>query len=266
LTGCADPRCRWATDDHTASDLAGTLRGLPWRLRWLLEDLPPDALAAVQTHVDTIAAAVGAPDASLEAIGGAAGRLRGDAAFAAVHATEHALSDAGRALVATGAIAAQTGTVAGLFVSGGGVPKSPVDEAVVGRRGVAGDRQAARQHHGRVFQALCVWSAEVVEALAEAGHPIGPGAAGENVSVRGLDWRRVRVGAPLRIGSVVAQVSAFATPCAKNARWFADRDFSRIDHDRHPGWARAYATVLGDGRIRPGDPCNVKRDSPTTTA
>ena len=62
----------------------------------------------------------------------------------------------------------------------------------------------------------------------------------------------------LLIGDVLAEVSAYATPCAKNAAWFADRDFRRMDHDRHPGWSRVYAWVREPGTIRPGDPVVVE--------
>ncbi len=49
------------------------------------------------------------------------------------------------------------------------------------------------------------------------------------------------------------EISAYATPCAKNARWFADGDHRRIDHDRAPGWSRLYATVLRPGVVAVGD-------------
>ena len=45
-----------------------------------------------------------------------------------------------------------------------------------------------------------------------------------------------------------AEISSHATPCAKNAGWFGDRQFRRIDHDEHPGWSRLYATVLRPAR------------------
>lgn len=119
----------------------------------------------------------------------------------------------------------QTGVVAGVFASGGVVPKQPLPSALVGLRGVDGDRQADQKHHGRVFQALCLWSADVVAELASEGHPISPGAAGENVSVSGISWPSLRPGARLRLGEVLCEISAYATPCAKNAQWFADRAF-----------------------------------------
>ena len=42
----------------------------------------------------------------------------------------------------------------------------------------------------RSDKALCLYSFEVIEAWPADGHSIVPGAAGENVTVRGVDWTR----------------------------------------------------------------------------
>ena len=172
----------------------------------------------------------------------------------AIHDATHHLSDIGRGLHRLGAGApTQRGTVAQLNLSDGGVPKRPVDSVDVTLRGVVGDRQAARQHHGRPLQALCLWSADVIAALQEEGHPIAAGFAGENITLSGIDWSTIRPGAQLRIGGALAEVSAWATPCKKNAEWFTDRDFNRMNHELHPGWSRAYAWVREPGSVRTGD-------------
>jgi len=142
--------------------------------------------------------------------------------------------------------------VRGLFLSDGGVPKRSVERVEIEFSGVVGDRQAARVHHGRPWQALCLWSSEVVAGLAGDGHPISPGAAGENMSIVGLDWARVRPGVRLRLGGVLAEISAYAVPCTKNDRWFADNNSQRIHHDNGP-ISRAYATVVEPGTISVGD-------------
>lgn len=150
-----------------------------------------------------------------------------------------------------------SGTVAGLFLGSGGVPKTGVDTINVGWRGVDGDVQASRQHHGRAFQALCLWSTEVIDALRSEGHPIAPGSAGENITLSGFDWAAMRPGVTLKIGEVLAEISSFAEPCSQNARWFSDRKFTRIDQDRHPGWSRLYAWVLRPGTIRVDDTATI---------
>ncbi|MGH9135674.1 MAG: MOSC domain-containing protein [Acidimicrobiales bacterium] len=224
-------QCRFDSREYTELDVEGTVRSAPHRWRWMTEGLAPGPLATLSALADNLVE----PTA---------------------HAVEHTLSEAGRVLagLAVGPAPGSTGAIAGLFGSGGGVPKLPIDAAVIGYRGVDGDRQASRQHHGRVWQALCLWSTDVVEQLQAEGHPITPGAAGENISIAGLDWQAVRPGVRLGLGDqVLIEVSSYSPPCSKNAQWFVDRDFHRIDHDRHPGWSRVYASVRGDGVVRPGD-------------
>lgn len=163
------------------------------------------------------------------------------------------LAGAGPALRAAGQLPDRAeGVVHQLNVSDGGVPKHPVEVLQVGYDGAHGDRQGNRTHHGRPWQALCLWSLEVIDALAAQGHPIGAGSAGENVTLRGLDWAHVRPGVCLQLGSVLAEVMSYAPPCRHNARWFHDGDVSRISHERGPV-SRVYARVLLPGVIRPGD-------------
>ncbi len=148
------------------------------------------------------------------------------------------------------------GRIHRIHTSGGGVPKSPVDEVYVDWDGLDGDVQSAREHHGRPFQALCLWSAEVIERLADDGHPIFPGAAGENVTISGIRWDDVVPGVRLRLDEVECEVWAYAVPCKKNAPWMSDGDFLRLHHDRtaETGVAvsRVYATVTKRGTMRTG--------------
>ncbi len=177
----------------------------------------------------------------------------------ALHDATHHLHDVGRIRVALGdGVPRQRGEVTHLAVSGGGVPKRGVDGFEVGWSGAEGDVQGDRRHHGRPFQALCLWSEDVLAALRAEGHPIEAGLAGENVTVTGVDWASLRPGVQIRVGTVVGEISSYATPCAKNADWFADRQFRRMDHDEHPGWSRLYATLLRPGRIRLGDAIEIE--------
>ncbi len=155
--------------------------------------------------------------------------------------------------VAAGALpASAAGSVHQVSASDGGVPKRAVSHAEVDLGGVVGDRQATRVHHGRPWQALCIWSSEVIASLAADGHAIGAGSAGENVTLAGLDWADMQPGARLQIGSVLCQLTAYAVPCKQNARWFSDGDFTRIHHSRGP-ISRVYAVVLEPGQIAVGD-------------
>ena len=145
------------------------------------------------------------------------------------------------------------GRVTGLQRSGGGVPKLPVERAMVRAGGMEGDRQANRKYHGGPDRALCLYSQERLDALAEAGHPATPGALGENVTIAGLPWDRVRPGARLRIGKLEMEVTGYAAPCRKIAYAFSDGDFSRVGEKSNTGWSRVYTRILVDGELAVGD-------------
>ena len=149
------------------------------------------------------------------------------------------------------------GVVSGLHASGGGVPKLPIDSATVGWSGVEGDRQGSRVHHGRPWQALCLWSDDVIANFAAQGHPIRPGYAGENITVRGLPWEVARPGAKVTIGSVAATVTAYAIPCSQNEAWFTGGDFELMSHERGPV-SRIYARVDRPGTIALGDSLTLR--------
>jgi MOSC domain-containing protein YiiM len=149
------------------------------------------------------------------------------------------------------------GQVHQINLSKGGVPKLPIDTAEVDESGVIGDVQADRVHHGHPEQALCLYSLEVIERLRAEGHQIAAGSAGENITVSGLDWADVVPGRRLAIGQVRAEVTGYATPCAKNAQWFQDGKFSRMHQSKHPGDSRVYARVLTGGKIATGDPVEL---------
>lgn len=144
------------------------------------------------------------------------------------------------------------GTVQHLHLGNGGLPKRGVEHVDVEWRGVVGDRQASRAHHGRPWQALCIWSVEAIARHRANGHTVAPGFAGENVTVAGLPWHDVTPGVRLQLGSVRCEVTDFAFPCKQNAGWFADGDFMAMHHERGP--SRVYATVVAPGAISVGDP------------
>ena len=202
----------------------------------------------------------GAPRAAWGHVGmSPVGTFQAEAVFVhAAHDASHHGFDVARGLTSLGlGTPTQQGTVLQVNRSGGGVPKAPIEEARIEADGVVGDQQADGKHHGRPFQALSLWSTEVIDRLAADGHSITPGAAGENLSLTGIDWDTIRPGALVRIGDVMAEVSFPATPCAKQTRWFTDGDFRRLDHDRNPGLTRWYAWVRGPGTVRAGDPVTV---------
>lgn len=230
-------QCGFATGDWVSADTARTLAHLG--LWWSAVDPDEAGAGGDWSELAREVAASSRPDARTLTV---------------LHDNLHGISMASRRRHEQGHGAPHArGEVIAVNTSRGGVPKVPVLEAMVSHRGVEGDVQAARQHHGRPWQALCLWSAEVIDRLRAEGHPISPGSAGENLTVAGVDWATVRPGVRIQAGEVLAEVSLWAIPCTKNAQWFLDGDFNRMSHEREAGISRMYATVLRPGRVRAGD-------------
>ncbi|HEY0710796.1 MAG TPA: MOSC domain-containing protein, partial [Polyangia bacterium] len=125
---------------------------------------------------------------------------------------------------------------------------------------VAGDRQTNLIHHGGPDRAVCLFSFERIEALRAEGHPIQPGAIGENLTVRGLDWDDIVPGVRLQVGGDLRlEITSYAAPCRTIRGALVDGQFSRVGQKRFPGWSRVYARVLTEGEIQPGDPVVVEQ-------
>jgi hypothetical protein len=223
----------------TEQDVERTLRNGRTLFDLLPGGFPPDPAGPAAPHRARVEAVL---DAFAASDPGAALDVVWEQWFAAVGAL--------RLAGAFGAPA--VGRVGGLFTGSGGVPKHPRPSVEVGWGGAEGDRQADRANHGRPWQALCLWSAEVVARLAADGHPIAPGGAGENVSIEGLPWERVVPGTHLRIGAALVVVSSYALPCKTTAGCFTDGHFD-VMHHRHGPVSRVYATVLEPGTVAVGD-------------
>jgi MOSC domain-containing protein YiiM len=151
-----------------------------------------------------------------------------------------------------------TGTIVGVNLSTGGVPKKLQTVAFVSRLGLVGDAQNDTKHHGGPDRAVCLYSLERIQSLRSEGHPIDVGTAGENVTIEGIDWDMIAPGVRLRLGErVLLEVASFTNPCKTIRESFLEGRFARIAEKLHPGWSRVYARVLEEGEIRPGDHVEV---------
>jgi MOSC domain-containing protein YiiM len=146
-----------------------------------------------------------------------------------------------------------TGRIFQLNISRGGVPKLAVRDGVVNELGIVGDDHAAADIHGGPDRALCLFSLERILELQAEGHPIFPGAVGENVTISGIDWQQVIPGAQLALGDeVLLEITSYTTPCNTIPAYFANGQFQRIAQKLHPGWSRVYARVLSGGTLKVG--------------
>jgi MOSC domain-containing protein YiiM len=148
--------------------------------------------------------------------------------------------------------------VVSLNRSNGGVPKLAIAAARVTTNGMEGDRQRDRRYHGGPSRALSLYSLERIESLQSEGHPIEPGAVGENVTIAGIDWPEMTPGRRVLLGDVEIQLTSYAAPCKTIRNAFLDQDFTRISQKLHPGWSRLCARVIRAGTLRVGDPVSIE--------
>jgi MOSC domain-containing protein YiiM len=125
----------------------------------------------------------------------------------------------------------------------------PVDVRGVNLRG---DDQADRSVHGGPDKAVYAYALEDTGWWeAELGRELGPGAFGENLSLRGVDVSGARIGERWAIGGTVLEIRQPRLPCFKLGLRHADpllpRRFARAGR---PG---AYLAILREGEIAPGD-------------
>lgn len=155
-----------------------------------------------------------------------------------------------------------TGSVVQINVSGGGIPKRPVAlEAEVTPLGITGDVCAHPRFHGGRKQALLLIASEVIEDLRQRGYPVYPGALGENITTRGIDFRQLRIGDQVRIGDVLIELTKVRGPCAALDAYGPSIKQEIYDPKVKAGdqtsehWGRSgfYAAVLRPGTIRVDD-------------
>ena len=153
------------------------------------------------------------------------------------------------------------GTIVQVNISPGGLPKRPVSGGFCSTLGIDGDGHAHPQVHGGPRKAILVIAAEVIEQLQAAGYPLFFGAMGENLTTRGIDVKRLRVGDRLRAGAALLEITQPRGPCSQLDIYgetlgaaIYDKRVKALDHTS-PRWGMSgmYARVIEPGPICPQD-------------
>jgi MOSC domain-containing protein YiiM len=153
------------------------------------------------------------------------------------------------------------GNIVQVNLSPGGIPKRPVPEAFLGPLGFEGDGVAHERIHGGPWKAVLLMAAEVIDDLAARGYPVFYGAAGENLTTRGLEPRQMRQGQRYRVGQAFIELTRIRVPCstldvygAELKREIYDDAVAKGDtHSPHWGLSGFYASVVQPGLVRAQD-------------
>jgi MOSC domain-containing protein YiiM len=150
-------------------------------------------------------------------------------------------------------------TIVSVNISPGGIPKRPIDAGQVSRDGIAGDGHDHEKHNTPI-QAICLIDAEDLDDLRAEGFDVGPGALGENLTVRDLDVDALGAGDRLRLsGGVELEYTKHRKPC-----YVLDPISPRLK-EAVDGRCGGYAKVITPGEIRPGETIDVKHAVPDQT-
>jgi MOSC domain-containing protein YiiM len=157
-----------------------------------------------------------------------------------------------------------TGVIEQVSISRGGIPKTAVPEAWIGTLGLDGDGHRNPKYHGGPRKAVLLVSAEFLDQLRADGFDVSPGSLGENLTIRGLDFRQLRTGMRFRAGGANLTLTTLRQPCATldalnppglriQTRLYDS--LAKAGDPASPNWARGgfYAAVEAPGFVRPGD-------------
>ena len=138
--------------------------------------------------------------------------------------------------------------------SKGGVPKLPVETALITYNGLDGDIQKDKRYHGGPNRAISLFSYQLIEKIRAEGHPIYPGSTGENLTLWFPNYEQIAIGDKLQIGNkVILQITSYAAPCKTIKNSFLNEIFIRISHKVYPNQSRLYTKVLVEGEIKKSD-------------
>lgn len=146
------------------------------------------------------------------------------------------------------------GIIEQVSISGGGMPKRSIGSAWAGTLGLEGDRHNHPNIHGGPQKALLLVSAEDLDELRALGFAVEAGTLGENLTVRGLDFRKLASGQRWRAGGALLELTTLRRACLQ-LEPLNGGEPGRIQQLLTEAHARGgfYAAVVKEGEVKAGD-------------
>lgn len=142
--------------------------------------------------------------------------------------------------------------VIAVCTSQGGIPKISWPSAAVTFSGLWGDGHNHSKHN-TPLQAVCFQDEEILDDLRNEGFSVGPGATGENLTVRHLHVNRLEAGTVLEFsGGVVVELTKMRKPC------YVLDAIHPLLKEAILGRCGFYGKVLREGRISIGETINIR--------
>ncbi len=135
-----------------------------------------------------------------------------------------------------------------------GIYKKPTDQPIfLTKNDVINDEVSNRLNHGGYYKACYIFSAEQYPYWQNLYPDLewSWGMFGENLTVSGLDERKVFLGDIYQLGEALVQVSQYREPCYKFGHKFGSQHVIKqfINH----GFGGTYLSILDEGNVDVGD-------------
>ncbi|MFT4831341.1 MAG: MOSC domain-containing protein YiiM [Psychroserpens sp.] len=146
-----------------------------------------------------------------------------------------------------------------------GIFKTPTPAPIfLGKTDVDKDTVVDRKYHGGLDKACYLFSVDEYEYWKKLYPKLtwDWGMFGENLTIKGLDESKIRIGDIYKIGGALVQISQPREPCYKLGIKFEDQNILKQFIDRsHPG---TYVRILKEGFVRQGDSAILEEQSKNT--
>ena len=144
-----------------------------------------------------------------------------------------------------------------------GIFKNPVDEPIyLGTEDVVDDSVIDRKYHGGMDKACYIFSTDHYPDW-QAMHPYlewSYGMFGENLTIKGLDEQKIRIGDIFDLGEAKVQVSEPRQPCFKlNIRFNSKETIKQFMAYQRSG---CYLRVIKPGMVENGDEMTLIESNP----
>ena len=139
-----------------------------------------------------------------------------------------------------------------------GIFKKPTSEAIfLGTEDVKGDEVSDRKHHGGIFKACYLFSADHYGYWKNLYPDLDwtYGMLGENLTISGMDETQIYIGDIYKIGNALVQITQPREPCYKFGVKFGTQTVLKqfIEH----GFPGTYVSVLEEGFVEAGDEMKI---------
>lgn len=134
-----------------------------------------------------------------------------------------------------------------------GLYKESVNEIFLGKLGVKNDCVIEKKVHGGINKACYLYSLDHYSYWKRKYPDLewSMGMFGENLTIEGLDERKMHIGDTYQVGSAIVQVSEPRRPCYKFGLRFGTQEL--LKQFMFTTYCGAYVRVLQEGIVRPND-------------